>query len=144
MKRIVNALSKLRSRQRAYAVLALCAATAMAVRAQTFTTLASFDGADGAIPYAGVVQGASTEPPRSAGPTTKAPYSASRWGWAVFPSDERLDLPVLVPELSPPWPDVIRPSRAPTVVTVRHSASLVSPISDYGAAYLLLADRISK
>jgi hypothetical protein len=48
MKRIVNALSKLRSRQRAYAVLALCAATAMAVRAQTFTTLASFDGADGA------------------------------------------------------------------------------------------------
>jgi len=102
MKRIVNALSKLRSRQRAYAVLALCAATAMAVRAQTFTTLASFDGADGAIPYAGVVQGASTEPPRSAGPTRQA--------WAVSWSDKSVSCSHSATGLSAcraetrPWP----------------------------------------
>jgi uncharacterized repeat protein (TIGR03803 family) len=39
------------------AVLLLCAATAIASSAQTFTNLLSFDGTDGALPYAGLVQG---------------------------------------------------------------------------------------
>jgi uncharacterized repeat protein (TIGR03803 family) len=37
-------------------VLALCAATAMALHAQTFTTLFSFDGTDGEYPAAALVQ----------------------------------------------------------------------------------------
>ena len=37
-------------------VFALCAATAIVSSAQTFKTLASFDGTDGATPYAGLVQ----------------------------------------------------------------------------------------
>jgi uncharacterized repeat protein (TIGR03803 family) len=40
------------------AVLLLCAATAIASSAQTFTDLLSFDGTDGSFPYAGLVQGA--------------------------------------------------------------------------------------
>ena len=49
MKRIVNAfLNKLNWGKRACAVIALCAATAVAVPAQTFTTLFSFDLTDGA------------------------------------------------------------------------------------------------
>ncbi|MGA9306082.1 MAG: choice-of-anchor tandem repeat GloVer-containing protein [Candidatus Sulfotelmatobacter sp.] len=39
-------------------VFVFCVATAIAVSAQTFTTLHSFDGTDGANPSAGVVQGA--------------------------------------------------------------------------------------
>jgi uncharacterized repeat protein (TIGR03803 family) len=56
MKRIVNALGELNWGKRAYAVFVLCATTATALPAQTFTTLFSFDGTDGAEPYAGLVQ----------------------------------------------------------------------------------------
>ena len=57
MKRIVNGLSQLNRGRRAYAVFALCAATAMALPAQkTFTTLQSFDSTDGANPGAALVQ----------------------------------------------------------------------------------------
>jgi len=49
-------LGKLTWGKKAYAVLVLCAATAIALPAQTFTTLFSFDGTDGASPYAGLVQ----------------------------------------------------------------------------------------
>ena len=56
MKRIVNSLDKLSSGKRACAVLVLCATTAIALPAQTFTTLHSFDGTDGQNPYSGLVQ----------------------------------------------------------------------------------------
>jgi hypothetical protein len=49
-------LGKLNWGKRAYAVLVLCAATAIALPAQTFTTLFSFDGTDGARPSAALVQ----------------------------------------------------------------------------------------
>jgi uncharacterized repeat protein (TIGR03803 family) len=52
----IATLGKLNWGKRAYAVLALCAATAIALPAQTFTTLFSFDLTDGANPYAGLVQ----------------------------------------------------------------------------------------
>jgi len=57
MKRFVNALGKLNSWTRACAVFVLCATAAIALPAQTFTTLFSFDGTDGAIPQAGVGAG---------------------------------------------------------------------------------------
>jgi len=60
MKRIVNALGKLNYGKRAYAVFVLCATTAAALPAQTFTTLYSFCSqsacADGDSPLAGLVQ----------------------------------------------------------------------------------------
>ena len=56
MKRTVNVLSNLNWGTRACAVLALCATTAIALPAQTLTTLFSFDGTDGAVPQAGLVQ----------------------------------------------------------------------------------------
>src|ERR1039457_747285 len=60
MKRTVNVLSKLNWGTRACAVLVLCATTAIALPAQTLTTLYSFwsqSGCpDGAWPYAGLVQ----------------------------------------------------------------------------------------
>jgi uncharacterized repeat protein (TIGR03803 family) len=49
-------LGKLNWGKRAYAVLVLCAATAIALPAQTFTTLFSFDGTDGNNAFAGLVQ----------------------------------------------------------------------------------------
>jgi uncharacterized repeat protein (TIGR03803 family) len=55
--RRVNALGKLNWGNRAYAVLVLCATTAVALPAQTFTTLHSFDNTDGASPTAALVQG---------------------------------------------------------------------------------------
>src|ERR1039457_1285697 len=56
MKRTVNVLSKLNWGTRACAVLALCATTAIALPAQTLTTLFTFDGTDGRNPHAGLVQ----------------------------------------------------------------------------------------
>jgi uncharacterized repeat protein (TIGR03803 family) len=48
-----NAVRPLR---RSYALLLLCAATAITLPAQTFTTLHNFDGTDGKVPIAGLVQ----------------------------------------------------------------------------------------
>jgi uncharacterized repeat protein (TIGR03803 family) len=56
MKRIVNSLGKFNCGKNPYAVLVLCAATAIALPGQTFTTLHSFDGTDGQNPYSGLVQ----------------------------------------------------------------------------------------
>src|ERR1022692_4537686 len=60
MKRTVNVLSKLNWGTRACAVLVLCATTAIALPAQTLTTLYSFCSQsrcpDGANPTAGLVQ----------------------------------------------------------------------------------------
>lgn len=42
--------------KRAYAIFLLCAATAIALPGQTFTTLHSFHGTDGALPSAGLIQ----------------------------------------------------------------------------------------
>ena len=56
MKRIVNSLGKFNCGKNPYAVLVLCAATAIALPGQTFTTLHSFDGTDGKYPYSGLVQ----------------------------------------------------------------------------------------
>ena len=56
MKRIVNSLGKFNCGKNPYAVLVLCAATAIALPGQTFTTLHSFDGTDGQYPYSGLVQ----------------------------------------------------------------------------------------
>src|ERR1035441_1045842 len=58
MKRTIYVLSKLNWGTRACAVLVLCATTAIALPAQTPTTLFSFDGTDGAVPQAGLVQAA--------------------------------------------------------------------------------------
>jgi uncharacterized protein (TIGR03437 family) len=57
MKGVANALGQLNWGKRAYAVLALCATTAIALPAQTLTTLHSFNGTDGEGPNAGLVQG---------------------------------------------------------------------------------------
>lgn len=48
-----NAVHLLR---RSYVLLLLCATTAIALPAQTFTTLHNFDGTDGKVPEAGLVQ----------------------------------------------------------------------------------------
>ena len=56
MKRIVYTLGKFDRATRAYAVLATCAMTVIALPAQTFTTLHSFDGPDGELPIWGLVQ----------------------------------------------------------------------------------------
>ena len=56
MKRTVNGLGKRNWGNRGYAVLVLSATAAITLRAQTFTTLHSFDRADGGFPSAGLVQ----------------------------------------------------------------------------------------
>jgi uncharacterized repeat protein (TIGR03803 family) len=56
MKPIVNGLGKLKCGKRACAAFAVCVTTAIAVPAQTFTTLFSFDSTDGEYPSAGLVQ----------------------------------------------------------------------------------------
>ena len=53
MKQIVNVLGKMNWGKRAGGIFALWAATAIALPAQTFTTLHCFDGTDGAAAYAG-------------------------------------------------------------------------------------------
>ncbi len=50
-------MTKLAGWKKASALLFLCAATGITVSAQTFTTLHSFTGTDGANPYAGMTQG---------------------------------------------------------------------------------------
>src|SRR5438046_10762082 len=50
-------MSKLNWGKRAYAVVLLCATTAIGLPAQTLTTLHSFDGTDGSSPQAALVQG---------------------------------------------------------------------------------------
>jgi uncharacterized repeat protein (TIGR03803 family) len=56
MKRIASELAKLNRGKRAYAIFVLCAMTALALPAQTFTTRYSFDGRNGALPSAALVQ----------------------------------------------------------------------------------------
>jgi len=55
-KRVFNTFGKLKRGKRAYAILALCAGTAIALPAQTFTTMFRFNGTDGGNPFAGLVQ----------------------------------------------------------------------------------------
>jgi hypothetical protein len=57
MKRIVSGLGKLIRPGRACTVFLLGATTAIALSAQTFTTLLSFDFRDGSSPDAPLVQG---------------------------------------------------------------------------------------
>ncbi len=56
MKRIVNALGKPNWGKQGYAVFVLSATTAIALPAQTFTTLFSFDGKDGQQPASALIQ----------------------------------------------------------------------------------------
>jgi uncharacterized repeat protein (TIGR03803 family) len=56
MQRIVSAFGKLDWGKRACSVSALCTATVVALSAQTFTTLQSFNGADGRSPLSGLIQ----------------------------------------------------------------------------------------
>jgi uncharacterized repeat protein (TIGR03803 family) len=57
MKRAVNVLGRIDCGKRMHILFALCATTAVALPAQTLTTLHSFDGTDGKYPVAGLVQG---------------------------------------------------------------------------------------
>ncbi|HZQ21801.1 MAG TPA: choice-of-anchor tandem repeat GloVer-containing protein [Terriglobales bacterium] len=50
-------MSRMNGWKKLCAVLVVCAASEMSVAAQTFTNVYSFSGADGANPYAGLVQG---------------------------------------------------------------------------------------
>jgi uncharacterized repeat protein (TIGR03803 family) len=59
VKRMAYGLGAPNWRRRLYAVFVLCAATAIDLPAQTFTTLLSFDGTEGASPWAGLAQGTS-------------------------------------------------------------------------------------
>jgi uncharacterized repeat protein (TIGR03803 family) len=56
MKRLANALGRLNWRNRTYALVGLCAMTTIALPAQTFTTLYTFDGTDGSNPSGALVQ----------------------------------------------------------------------------------------
>src|ERR1700691_577861 len=58
MKRVVNVLNRLIGGRSACVAFLLCAATAVALPAQTFTKLFNFDTTDGYEPMAGLVQGA--------------------------------------------------------------------------------------
>jgi uncharacterized repeat protein (TIGR03803 family) len=56
MKQVTDELSRLNWGKTAYAVFVLCATTAIALPAQTFTTLHRFDNTDGGSPDAGLIQ----------------------------------------------------------------------------------------
>jgi uncharacterized repeat protein (TIGR03803 family) len=56
MKLIVKALAEINWGKRAHAILVLCAMTVIALPAQILTTVFGFESADGAHPYAGLVQ----------------------------------------------------------------------------------------
>ena len=58
MKRMINPFSRLNGANRVCAVVALCATTAIALPAQTFTTLFNFNGAPGAQPRGTLMQAA--------------------------------------------------------------------------------------
>ena len=80
MKRMVNVLGKLSGGKRTYAVFALYAMTAIALPAQTLTTLHRFEGKDGALPMLGWSRppmGTSTGQPTLAGSTTMGRSSRS-------------------------------------------------------------------
>jgi uncharacterized repeat protein (TIGR03803 family) len=61
MKRMVNAFMQTGLGKRASAVFMLCAAAAMAAQAQTFTTVFSFDVADGYFPQAALIEATNGE-----------------------------------------------------------------------------------
>jgi uncharacterized repeat protein (TIGR03803 family) len=56
MKRVISALRGLDPGKRTFAVLVLCAATAIGLPAQIFTTVHNFNGTDGSNPQAGLIQ----------------------------------------------------------------------------------------
>jgi len=56
MRRVGNAFGRLKDGTKGYAVFALCATTAIALQAQTFATLHSFDYTDGEEPFGALVQ----------------------------------------------------------------------------------------
>jgi hypothetical protein len=72
----VRQMDHLRLLEKVFIVFVLCTMTTVPSSAQTFSPLHSFDGADGANPLSGLLQGAdgiSTEQPYAAGPTTRVP-----------------------------------------------------------------------